>query len=300
VHEFLLSGRSPVLRKALQEFRASYYSSVPDVLDVEYGKDGHMQIQLHGVDFLTVLNLAFFLYTDNVLDVWHKRKTSPQNATRYRQVRTEVMRLALQLGLPTLERAARLMLEPEPSLKHDMALAINHSSFFDDADVVVQLNGGIVKVHSQVVCQRCPFFDALFHGRSGGRWLASRKADRSGIVHVDLKHFDRSIFLFVLQYMYADTEEKLFHEVRTKTLDDFIDLLLDVTYVANELMIDRLSQICQNMLGRFGEFEHGVTVDLSLTLYSQHTQCHVSSQLSLPYLHGGVQRGCPGAYLSRP
>ncbi|KAJ5650693.1 uncharacterized protein N7484_004416 [Penicillium longicatenatum] len=251
VHEFLLSGRSPVLRKALQEFRASYYSSVPDVLDVEYGKDGHMQIQLHGVDFLTVLNLAFFLYTDNVLDVWHKRKTSPQNATRYRQVRTEVMRLALQLGLPTLERAARLMLDPEPSLKHDMALAINDSSFFDDADVVVQLNGGIVKVHSQVVCQRCPFFDALFHGRSGGRWLASRKADRSGIVHVDLKHFDRSIFLFVLQYMYADTEEKLFHEVRTKTLDDFIDLLLDVTYVANELMIDRLSQICQNMLGRF-------------------------------------------------
>ncbi|KAJ5525594.1 hypothetical protein N7494_012244 [Penicillium frequentans] len=251
VHEFLLSGRSPVLRKALQEFRASYYSSVPDVLDVEYGKDGHMQIQLHGVDFLTVLNLALFFYTDNVLDVWHKVKASPQNATRYRQVRTEVMRVALQLGLPTLERAARLMLDPEPSLKHDMALAINHSSFFDDADVVIQLNGDTVKVHSQVVCQRCPFFDALFHGRSGGRWLAPRKADRSGAIHVDLKHIDRSTFLFVLQYMYADTEEKLFHEVRTKTLDDFIDLLLDVTYVANELMIDRLSQICQNMLGRF-------------------------------------------------
>lgn len=298
VHEFLLSGRSPILRKALQEFRASYYSSVPDVLDVEYGKDGHMQTQLHGVDFLTVLNLALFFYTDNVLDVWHKVKTSPQNATRYRQVRTEVMRVALQLGLPTLERAARLMLDPEPSLKHDLALAINHSSFFDDADVVVQLNGDTVKVHSQVVCQRCPFFDALFHGRSGGRWLAPRKADRSGAIHVDLKHIDRSTFLFVLQYMYADTEEKLFHEVRTKTLDDFIDLLLDVTYVANELMIDRLSQICQNMLGRFGESKIGNTVVSSLTLNSQHTQYHVSSQLGLSYLHGGVQSGCPRAYLS--
>ncbi|KAJ5923208.1 hypothetical protein N7454_008453 [Penicillium verhagenii] len=252
VHEFLLSGRSPVLRKALQEFRSSYYSSVPELLDIEYGKDGHMQVQLHGVDFLTVLNLALFFYTDNVLDVWHKVKISPQNATRYRQVRTEVMRVALQLGLPTLERSARLMLDPEPSLKDDMALAINHSSFFDDADVVVQLsNGDTVKVHSQVVCQRCPFFDALFHGLSGGRWLASRRANRSDIVHVDLKHIDRSIFLFVLRYMYADTEEQLFHEVRTKTLDDFIELLLDVTYVANELMIDRLSQICQNMLGRF-------------------------------------------------
>ncbi|KAJ5759251.1 hypothetical protein N7520_006407 [Penicillium odoratum] len=252
VHEFLLKGRSPILRKALQEFRASYYSSVPDVLDVEYGKDGHMQIQLHGVDFLSVLNLAFFLYTDNVLDVWHKAKVSPEAAIRYRQVRSEVMRIALQLGLPTLERAARIMLDPEPSLRQDMALAINESSFFDDADVVVQLNNGdTVKVHSQVMCQRCPFFDALFHGHSGGRWIASRKADRSGPVHVDLKHIDRSTFLFVLRYMYADTEEQLFHEVRTKTLDDLIDLLLDVTYVANELMIDRLSQICQKMLGQF-------------------------------------------------
>ncbi|KAJ5093442.1 hypothetical protein N7456_009303 [Penicillium angulare] len=251
VHEFLLSGRSPVLRKALQDFRSSYYSAVPDVLDVEYDKDGHIQIQLHGVDFLTVMNIAFFLYNDSILDVWHKARESPQNSARYRQVRIEVMKVALNLGLPMLERAARLMVEPQPSLKHDMALAIDHSSFFDDADVVVQLNGDTVKVHSQIVCQRCPFFEALFHGRSGGRWLAMGRKDPSENVHVDLKHIDRPIFDFVLRYLYADTEERLFDEVRTKSLDDLIDLLLDVMYVANELMIDRLSQICQKVLGRF-------------------------------------------------
>jgi len=250
-HEFLLTGRSPVLRKAMQEFRQSYYSSVPDVLDIEYGKDGHTQIRLLGVDFLTVMNVVFFLYTDSIIDVWHKARTSPQSATRYRQVRTEVMRVATQLGLPTLERAARLMVEPQPSLKTDMAHAINHPSFFDDADVVVQLNGDSVKVHSQVVCQRCPFFDALFNGRSAGRWLAHRRRTPSESVHVDLKHIDRTTFDFVLRYLYADTEEQLFEQVRTKDLDDLIDLLLDVMYVANELMIDRLSQICQKMLGRF-------------------------------------------------
>lgn len=250
-HEFLLTGRSPVFRKALQEFRESYYASVPDVLDIEYGKDGHTQIRLLGVDFLTVMNVVFFLYTDSIIDVWHKARSSPENASRYRQVRTEVMRMATQLGLPTLERAARLMVEPEPSLKTDMAHAINHPSFFDDADVVIQLNGDSVKVHSQVVCQRCPFFDALFNGRSAGRWLAHRRKDPSESVHVDLKHIDRSTFDFVLRYLYADTEEQLFDQVRTKDLNDLIDLLLDVMYVANELMVDRLSQICQKMLGRF-------------------------------------------------
>lgn len=253
-HDFILSGRSPILRKALQEFRHSYYSSVTDVLDIEYGKDGHPQIRFHGLDILTLMNLVFFLYTDSILDVWHKARSSPQNAARYRQVRTEVMRVATHLGLPTLERAARLMVEPQRSLKTDMAHAIKQPSFFDDADVVVELNGDSVKVHSQIVCQRCPFFDALFNGRSGGKWLELRRTDPSEKVHIDLKHIDRSTFGFVLRYLYADTEERLFDQVRAKDLDDLIDLLLDVMYVANELMIDRLSQICQKMLGRFGKF----------------------------------------------
>lgn len=251
VHEFLLAGRSPVLRKALQDFRESYYASVPDVFDIEYGKDGITQIRLLGTDFLTVMNVVFFLYTDSILDVWHQARSSPENATRYRQVRLEIMKVATHLSLPMLERAARLMVEPQKSLKTDMAHVINHPSFFNDADVVVDLNGGSVKVHSQMVCQRCPFFDALFHGRSAGGWIASRRKNPSEKVHVDLKHIDRSTFDFVLRYLYADTEEQLFDQVRSKSLDDLIDLLLDVMFVANELMIDRLSQICQKMLGRF-------------------------------------------------
>jgi alpha-tubulin suppressor-like RCC1 family protein len=270
VHELLLAGRSPVVRKALEEFRQAYYSSVSDVFDIEYGKDGHPQIRIHGVDFLTILNVVFFLYTDGILDVWHLARSSPANATRYRQVRTEVMRVAMQLGLPALERAARLMVEPEKCLKTDMAHAINHSSFFDSADVVVQLKGDTVKVHSQVVCERCPFFDVLFNGRAGGMWIALRKADPTEKVHVDLKHIDRSVFDFVLRYLYADTEERLFDEVRTNDVDDFIDLLLDVMFVANELMIDRLSQICQKMLGRF------VTTRNVCYLLNSVTPCYVT------------------------
>ncbi|KAJ5773294.1 hypothetical protein N7457_008190 [Penicillium paradoxum] len=251
VHEFILAGRSPVLRKALEEFRRSYYSSVPDVLDVQYGKDGHPQICFQGVDWLTVLNVVFFLYTDSILDVWHLARSSPENSTRYRQVRTEVMRVAMQLGLSTLERAARLMVEPQRSLKNDMACAINYPSFFDSADLVLELKGGTIKVHSQVVCQRCPFFDTLYNGHAAGKWLEIRKPTPDQGIHVNLKHIDRSTFEFVLRYLYADIEERMFDEVRSDDVDEFIDLLLDVMFVANELMIDRLSQVCQKMLGRF-------------------------------------------------
>ncbi|KAF7162340.1 hypothetical protein CNMCM5623_007685 [Aspergillus felis] len=251
VHEFILTGRSSVLRKAFHEFRQTYYFSLPEVLDIEYGSNGQCHVRFNGLDFLTILNVAFFLYTDNVLDVWHQMRTSAANASRYRQVRSEVMRIATYLGLPTLERAARLMIEPTKSLKVDMTHVFNDPTFFESSDVIIELSGETLKAHSQVLCRRCPFFDTLFNGRSGGRWLSSRRADVNDSIRVDLKHIDRPVFEFVLRYIYTDAEEQLFDQVRSKTLDGFIDLVLDVAFVANELMIDRLAQVCQKMLGKF-------------------------------------------------
>ncbi|KAL2012294.1 hypothetical protein VTN00DRAFT_5012 [Thermoascus crustaceus] len=252
VHEFVLTGRSPVLRKAFPQFRQDYFFSIPDVATIEYGKDGQVEVRFQGVDFLSILNLVFFVYTDSVLDVWRGIKSTSENAFRYRQVRTEVMRIATHLRLRHLERAARIMIEPTKCLNIDMDHAINDPSFFESGDVTIQLNGGTVKAHSQIMCQRCPFFEGLFHGRSGGKWLSSRRDNLvEDTISVDLKDIDLTVFDFVLRHVYADTEEELFDDVRSENLDDFIDLVLDVMSAANELMMDRLAQICQKMLGRF-------------------------------------------------
>ncbi|KAL4788333.1 regulator of chromosome condensation 1/beta-lactamase-inhibitor protein II [Aspergillus varians] len=248
VHEVILTGRSSVLRRAFHDFRCKQNASVPELLTIGEDNNGHCRILFQGIDALSVLNLAFFLYTDNVLDVWQHARHSPEN--RYRQVRTEVMRIATHLDLPALERAAVLMIRPPKSIKTDFAKAFNDSAFFENGDVVIELNGDQMTAHSQILCQRCPFFHALFYGRSGGGWLSSRRKTQDK-VHVDLKHIDRPIFELVLRYMYTDTDDRLFDEVRTKDTLDFIDLIIDVAFVANELMIDRLAQICQKVLGGF-------------------------------------------------
>ncbi|KAL5048288.1 hypothetical protein BDW71DRAFT_205819 [Aspergillus fruticulosus] len=251
VHEFILTGRSSVLRRALHEYRRKHSASVPEILTIEKDNNGDCQILLQGMDVLSVLNLAFYLYTDALLDVWQHARSLPENASRYRQVRTEVMRIASHLDLPALERAAALMARPVKSMKTDFSAAFNDPFFFDSGDVVIELNGDRMIAHSQVICQRCPFFYALFVGRSGGRWVQSRRKSPQDKVHVDLKHIDRSIFEFVLRYIYADTDDRLFDDVRTEDTQDFVDLIIDVAFVANELMIDRLVQICQRALGRF-------------------------------------------------
>lgn len=292
VHEFIASGRSPVLREALRAFRHQYYFSMPDVLSIEYGKNGQVEVKFQGVDSLAILNLVFFLYTDSVLDVWHEIKNSPENAFRYRQVRTEVMRIATHLELRTLERAARVMIEPARTLDIDMESAIMDPFFFESADVTVQLDDGEVRLHSQIACQRCPFFDGLFNGRSGGRWLSSRRVNSEETINVDLKDINQTVFGFVLRYIYADTTDNLFDDVRSKSLDDFIDLILDVMSAANELMMDRLAQICQKMLGRFGKCPIPGRRRLLTNSSSQHAECLSASQCSCSMFSDWIQGRC--------
>ena len=255
VHAFILMGRSRVLRAALAEFHQSYFYGIPDVLDIEYGADGQIQIHFQGADFLTLANLVFYLYSDELIDVWHYTSQALQSAARYRAVRVELMKIASALELRQLERAARLMIDPPKSLCQDLELAFMDSDLLNDADILIELsNDDEQYAHSVLLCARCPFFDGLFNGRAGGMWMSSRRGpseDGSDVIRVDLKHVNIQVFQLVMRHIYADTGVELFDDIVTKTFEDFAELVLEVLAVANELMIDRLAEVCQYVLGKF-------------------------------------------------
>ncbi|OAG44656.1 hypothetical protein AYO21_01146 [Fonsecaea monophora] len=254
IHSFMLKGRSRVMRTALAEVQETYYYSIPDVMSIEYGQDGQIQVSFQGADFLTLMNLVLYLYTDNLVDVWHYTSKALQSAARFRSVRVELMKIASHLEMRSLERAVRVMVNPARSLTNDMELAVVDPDFFSDADVIVELaDDAELPAHSVLLCNRCPFFDGLFNGRAGGMWMASRRSnaeDQAAAVRVDLKHIEEKIFVMVLRHLYADTGEELFDDVVTSSLDEFVDIVIELMSVANELMLDRLAQICQKTLGR--------------------------------------------------
>jgi len=255
LHEFVFFGRSPVMRNAVSVFREAYFFSIPEVMNIEYDKEGKTLVLFQGVDFITILNLVLYLYTDSVVDVWHHTRHYPQSAFRYRQVRTELMKIASHLELRKLEHAARVMTEPPKTLHDDFRAAIGEANYFSNGDVKVELAGASKKVHSALMCQRCPFFEGLFQGRAGGIWISSRREELQepeDAISVDLKHVDPKIFELVLQHLYADTDERMFDDIVTDDFDGYLDLIMDVMSVANELMLDRLAQCCQKVLGRYG------------------------------------------------
>jgi alpha-tubulin suppressor-like RCC1 family protein len=254
IHRFMLAGRSPVIRKAFVEFSHTGSASLPEVFSIDKGVSGKTRITFNSLDPIALINLAIYLYTDTVVDVWHFTRQCPTMAFRFRQIRIELMKLSSHLKINKLEAAVRLMTQPEKRLDLDLDSAIQDESFFDDGDAIVELDGAEMAVHSALVCQRCPFFDGLFNGRAAGQWLASRRQDSSEPVRIDLKHIAPQTFELVVRYIYADVGPELFDDIVSADIDEFSDLVMDVMSVANELMMDRLSQICQQILGRFGRF----------------------------------------------
>jgi alpha-tubulin suppressor-like RCC1 family protein len=260
VHGFMLSSRSSILRAALSKFRLSGSFSMSDVFTLEDADNQAMasprspvRIIFQGLDFITIVNLAVYLYTDTIVDVWHFTRQCPKMAFRYRQVRVELMKTAGYLKMGKLESPVRLMTTPERRMNTDMDIAIQDSTYFEDGDTIVELDGSEVLAHSSLLCHRCPFFQGLFNGRAGGQWLAGRRQEDSMAIRIDLKHIAPETFNLVLRYLYADIGTELFDDVVSPDIDEFSELVMDVMGVANELMLDRLSQICQEVIGRFGK-----------------------------------------------
>ncbi|KAF4122694.1 BTB protein [Geosmithia morbida] len=276
VHSFLLAGRSSALRSAFVEFREHGALADPEHMAIEPGGDnGKTTVTLANADILTVLNIVVFVYQDYMIPVWkYTREALPGKAHRFRQVRIELMRWATRLGLPKLEAAARLQIgQVERSMDKDLQQASKDPAYLDGGDVVIELDGNEVTAHCQLLCQRCPFFQGIFQGRSDGQWLAERRSglDRGERVRVDLGHIRPETFDYVILFLYGDVGPEVFDDVVSSDgLDDFAELVLDVMFAANELMLDRLSQICQLVIGRF------VTTRNISNMLNEISACHVT------------------------
>jgi alpha-tubulin suppressor-like RCC1 family protein len=254
IHSWIISTRSAVLRIGLHQFRETGHYEIPELLTITE-EQGETIIEFaRSIDIIALLNLIVYMYSDRVIPAWNFTRQASPLAYRYRQIRTDVMKLATRLGMPRLEAAARMQTAPSPSMDLDFQDAVDDPTFFEDGDALLELDGGETPVHSTMLCQRCPWFQGLFNGRSHGKWLEGRRAEQadSNLVKIDLQHMDPESFRYVLRYLYADVGEELFDAVVADSIDDFAELVMDVMSIANELMLDRLSQICQKIIGRFG------------------------------------------------
>ena len=251
-HRTLLAVRVPAVAAALRGARAADGVSVAD-------EDGRLAVALPDVSLLTALFLLHYVYTDEVPPVWTanlgalvapacRRLGVPVAA-----VRAELLAAARTLGLEALARAvdAPVARAPEPQLRAALAALYARVAAADAAadapardmpaaDVVLHLADRDVACHA-LFLRRSPMLHALLEWR--------RTRGDTGVAHVDLRHQRWAVVRIGLAFLYTDAGAAVFAGTDDGVrADEFVDLVLDVLQLADELLLHKLQAVCQALL----------------------------------------------------
>ena len=199
------------------------------------------------------LFLVHYLYTDELPPVWTASLgvvTAPLCArlgVRLDDVRASLTTVAAadDAHLGALHDVLRsgLARAPEPTLRRDLA-ALYAGVARGDApgtDVVLHLADRDVACHG-LFLRRSPVLQALFE------WRRTR-GDRGAPTPIDMRHWPWRTVRVGLAHLYTDAGAAVFAGMDAEGhADQFVDLVLDVLQLADELLLDALQLVCVRLL----------------------------------------------------
>ncbi|KAF9322439.1 hypothetical protein BGZ91_004330 [Linnemannia elongata] len=266
-HRIVLAARSPVLRRAFSGSLSSR-TVVGSLVTIESLRmqptARSLQVVSLKVEFATAMLLLQFLYSDRFDPFWDSVGLPTVNKEYGLRVRQELYHLALELSLPTLQAALQYTFTHtcSPSLAKDMCeVLVNPTHFEGLADVRLLLkDGAVMDAHQMILGHRSPFFNAMFVRTD--EWIRARQGQGKrpvpeedvaeggeSILEVDMQHMTEEAMALVLRYVYTDCGPEMFDRSEKDDMDELIELVVDVLKIADEVLMDRLKEICENVLG---------------------------------------------------
>lgn len=247
VHKVVVASRSTLLARAFSTSRS---------------------LKLECSDFTTLL-FVHYLYSDEFPAVWDSRIGMPLRnylpsgvKLDYGTVKNELKRLAIDFDLPALAESLERQVKNPPSSTLSTHLATVLSSASTNSrsvspslqpDVLLVLSDSKIPVHSSILRARCPFFTTFFDDPI---WSATRKEEakqsKTTMFELKLSHLNGEVMNLVLEHIYRDAGMSLFQSVDRSTPEEFIDFTVQVLAAANELLLDKLKQVCSAVLRSFG------------------------------------------------
>jgi hypothetical protein len=222
---------------------------------------GSVRLVFRDIGLLTLINFLYIIYANSCIDIWRQR--IPSSKMKQYRTRKEFLDFISYIN-PRLHEiglwgpgyplgAFHMELTPTGTRPY-------HIGFGKFADMTIELaENESLLVHSAIMRARCPFFEALYVGGANGRWLVGRRKD--GMVNVDMKHVQKAVMEVVVHWLYIDWGVAGLRDVtaglESGDIGEYMDFIMDVMCVANELMLGRLCRICQMALGEHGQYFPG-------------------------------------------
>jgi len=249
IHQFLLAACSPIL---CEDIKSGRESQLPELYSISR-INGILEVTFTDLDFLSIVNLALYIHCGCVM--FAGRLSSKAHQQWNKSGKPALLQVAAQLRIKgmvdTIRGGAPKQNTYRNALEHFFHQKTVNPTVLPGVDAQVLLEDGQRVVHSVLLCQRSDFFKALFSGGSRGRWLDGRRDDNE-LVRVDMKHVSLWAFDIFLKWAYTDEDRDLFTDLIAEDLDEYLDKIVEVLSLANELMVEPLSEICQEALAQQG------------------------------------------------
>jgi hypothetical protein len=243
LHKAMLACRSAAFRDFLTNPSMTEFS-VETV-------DGVTEVHMEDVGIVAVAQLVHYLYTDQLIDLPEEKDShKAERLEMIKELRTLATKFRLKALSDVLQSSWYIVLRPESSLR-------KHLRDITAQDAILCLSDREVACHSFVLASRCPFFEAMLDSAGlGGGWVASRRqaAISEGVSEfkIQLKHLSYNTMALVLEHIYCDAGEELFGRIKKETSEEYLEFVIEVMAVANEFLLDRLKDVCQSVLSKFG------------------------------------------------
>ncbi|KAM0792087.1 hypothetical protein ACM66B_004791 [Microbotryomycetes sp. NB124-2] len=243
VHKLVVAARSSILAERLAA-----------------AEDGNLHLNCQP---LVALLLLHYLYSDDLPALWDarigNRVQQHLNGTTIGSIKLELRQIAGDLGLSALHDALENQTKttPRPLLAQQLGSLLHQVSHTTSMstnsalqpDVHLRLADREVWCHSAVLRARCSFFEAFYDDPD---WTVERLDEgEDSALTVDLEHIPWNVMSLVLEHIYRDVGMSLFQSVERPSADEYIDFVTQVLAACNELLLDKLKQVCSAVLRSF-------------------------------------------------
>lgn len=240
IHKQIFKVRSKAFEKLFDPTRTSDLFVSGD-LKALYDKD-ESTLTFNSVHFISIIIFVNFVYSSETLLSLPEFEIQGYDTKLVDKITREVENLKISFGVSD----HNLLLNGVDTLLDKYSDLIDDSS----GDVSIQLKDCEIKCHSHILRERSAFFETLL----SSRWEKSSEC-------VDFTEHTKSTFYPILKYIYGSKVEDVFDLGHSyDEIDLYINDLLDLVELSDELLLFQLKDLCQVVISEFINLDNVVVL----------------------------------------
>lgn len=210
---------------------------IEEGVEGRYNPDENVLIFTNNINIKSVLIVIHFIYSNKVLNIWDDFPGGLNCPSDIKEIRQDFDKLTRLFSVTDL--LGRLT-KDEVYLKKVQAL--NHDR--ENGDVIIRLKDGDITCHSYILIARSAFFETVL----SKRW--DYQNDNGAFKVLTLDDVTAFQFEIILRHLYGYNDIEVFDCIAENLgdipdTDEFINVLLDLIEISDELLLLQLKDLCQ-------------------------------------------------------